>query len=70
MNQQVTGKLPLIFCVDHFLDIFATSVGTRAVFILDKMSLRRRPTNEVPIEVVYDSDHMTRLEQQMEALTQ
>ena len=31
---------------------------------------RRRPANEVPVEEAYERDRMTRLEQQMEALTQ
>ena len=51
-------------------DINATSVGTRAAFVLAKMPPRRRPANEVPVEEVYDRDRMTRLEQQVEALTQ
>ena len=55
--------------MDLFIDYSATSIGTKAVFILDKMSPRRCPTNKGPIEEVYDRDHMARLEQQMEALT-
>ena len=54
----------------HFLDAFATSVGTKATFVLDRMPLRRRPANEVLVEEAYDHDRMTWLEQQMEALTQ
>ena len=34
------------------------------------MPPRRRPDNKVPIEKMYDNDRITRLEQQVEALTQ
>ena len=53
-----------------FVDTFATLVGTRATFILDKMPPRRCLTNEVHVEETYERDHMARLEQQMEALMQ
>ena len=56
------------FRVNMFLNASATSFGTRAVFVLDKMPPRRRPTNEVPMEEAYERDRMKRLEQQMEAL--
>ena len=51
------------------IDSSATSVGTRAAFVLDKMPPRSRPANEVKVEEVYERDRITRLEQQVEALT-
>ena len=51
------------------LNASATSVGTRAVFVLDKMPPWRRPTNEVKVKEVYECDRITRLEQQVDALT-
>ena len=40
------------------------------MFVLEKMLPRKYPANEVLVEKVYDRDHMTQLEQQMEVLTQ
>ena len=53
-----------------FIDAFATSVGTKARFVLDEKQPRRCPANEVQVEEVYEHDRMTRLEQQVQALMQ
>ena len=48
--------------MDLFIDAFPTSVGTRSVFVLDKMPPRRCLANEGPAEEVYMRDHIIRLE--------
>ena len=59
-----------MFHVDLFIDTSATSVGIRDVFVLNKMPPKKRLTNKIPIEEVYERDCITRLEQQVEVLTQ
>ena len=62
INSLKEGCFPL-FHVISFLDASATSVGTKVVFVLDKMLQRRRPANEVWSEEAYERYRMTRLEQ-------
>ena len=52
------------------IDASATSVGTKVVFVIDKMLLKRRPAHEGPAEEVYERDRTMQLEQQVEVLTQ
>ena len=71
----VLGKLSSIFRVSlvfiRFRYISATlAVGVKDTFVLAKIPPRRRLANEVPVEEMYDRDRMTRLKQQVEALTQ
>ena len=66
----ILERLPSIFRLISISICFHYISWLRVVFILVKMPPRRRLANEVSVDEVYDRDCMTRLEQQVEALTQ